>query len=430
MTPSFTRYNILKTFALIFTLISIAAFVAFFVVLFTAEDPEVAGPRAFALFGVAFASQIIGTALFYYTKRRFKRGTLHDYLDNSIEHAVYRPRRNPPEIEKHPFKRLFSSKNQQKGLFLNEIGASQFVPLGNDNRTYDFIEGKIESVKFISSDLWSRERTSNDGKSSVRTLFRGRVIIFDFNKPIKGHVLALDKFKPYSKGLAKVDTESIEFNKTFNTYASDAQLLFYILTPQMIEALMELERNHPGRIGFSFVGRKLYVALNLGRDTLYLPKIRFINANYLETIKKDFDIFHSMVQAMRLDDDLFMDEDDAEDESMEDDYTMAETYNPKTAAQKIAGVMDFNPPSDTSPKTLTHNDESQRLYDFATKNMKASDKKQFDQRLEHLIRLRLFKTTDTGEEKPLSKGLGCLLVAASIAIIILIALIVSCVAGG
>lgn len=92
------------------------------------------------------------------------------------------------------------------------------------------------------------------------TLFR-----FDFERDFDAVVRVLEKtsfinFAP--RGMKKVETEFIAFNKKFLTYTDDEQLVFYLLTPQIQEKIMSLETMVKGSFYLAFTDNHLYIAVD------------------------------------------------------------------------------------------------------------------------------------------------------------------------
>ena len=58
----------------------------------------------------------------------------------------------------------------------------------------DYVEGKYKGILFRQSDVHiQNESTDSDGNTTYTTVFRGRWMIFDFNKPFKANVEVAQK---------------------------------------------------------------------------------------------------------------------------------------------------------------------------------------------------------------------------------------------
>lgn len=132
----------------------------------------------------------------------------------------------------------------------------------------DYIKASHNGISFEMSDFEMQERHvhhNSKGGTTVTyvTYAKGRFLIFDYARDFKQILKVVDSSLPWgaTSGLEKIDTESIEFNKKFNTYTSDPLTAFYILTPQIQFNLLELESKFNGSIYFAYVSGRLYVAI-------------------------------------------------------------------------------------------------------------------------------------------------------------------------
>ena len=90
---------------------------------------------------------------------------------------------------------------------------------------------------------------------------RGRVSVYDFNKSIQGEmVIKTKETNAYIKNMEKVVMENLQFNEKFEVYATDAHLVFYVLTPQFMEYLLQLKLW--GDTVFRFADDKVYILRN------------------------------------------------------------------------------------------------------------------------------------------------------------------------
>jgi len=340
-----------------------------------------------------------------------------------IEDGHYLPKRYYKQSNLFDFG-LFRRQSNVEGLNQAEVRYSRFIPMGNRFISKDFVQGTIDGVRFLSSDVYTANVSKrSDGKSSTTQLFNGRV--FEFSKPIDGHVLALEKFKPNEKRKNEnLDTESVDFNKKFNTYATKPQLAFYILTPQLMEMLMELEQNPPGQIGFSFIKNRLFIALNTGRGTFEFARYRPIDERYFDGIKKDLDVLKTFVEKLKLSDTFYKAQEEASDEHKD----LLEADMPEDLlAPAIVEAMEVKITTDDKGKVkkeLLETEESKRLYERKKATAKDAEIKALDMQVSLLKRMRLQRTDKNGEMTKYPLGCGCgmvLLVAVSILFLLILA---------
>lgn len=234
---------------------------------------------------------VLGIGLSEYGK--VKKGFKNDVLKDMFKTLI-------PDISYHP----------EKGLRPEEAYSSEFLKKADRYHSEDYISGKIDDVDFVSSDLKLEERHVQHTKNGTRvyyvTYFLGRIFRFDFNKVFTGNLQVLETGSPYSRRkFNKVKLESIEFNKKFRIFAEEDLTAFYILTPDIMEAIFNLEKRHPGRISMSFLGDHLYVAINNNKDTFELQMFRKIDEQLIEEFKNDLLVIKDFIMSLKLNNRLF-----------------------------------------------------------------------------------------------------------------------------
>ena len=193
------------------------------------------------------------------------------------------------------------------GIALNEILRVGMYERPDRYHLEDYIASSYNDVKYEMCDAHFEERyyVNVDGKREVRynTYFKGRIIKLDYNRDLKttikiveGHPQGLNV-----RGLSKVETESIEFNKKYDTYASDKEQVYYYLTPLMIQKLLELEKLFKGTIQYSINSDAMYVFINNSGDSLELNIKKPINETQLAVIKSQILLASSIINELNLD---------------------------------------------------------------------------------------------------------------------------------
>lgn len=196
------------------------------------------------------------------------------------------------------------------GLSQTNVYATEFLKPADRFHSEDFLQGSMDGVRFVSSDVVLEERHVEHTKDGTReyyeTYFKGRVFIFDFNKPFEGYLQVLEKGSPYKKrDYKKVNLESVAFNKKFRTFASNEHSAFYVLTPHFMEALMNFEKNNKGSISFSFLGNYLYIGINNFRDTFEIQMFRTLDQSIFEEFKRDLFVIKEVITELRLNNNIF-----------------------------------------------------------------------------------------------------------------------------
>ena len=106
-----------------------------------------------------------------------------------------------------------------------------------------------------------------------------------------------------------ISTESEEFNNKFKIYASDDHTTFYVLTPQILEAIIQLENKFGCKIMLFFTDNALNIALRTGKDSLEPSYKKDMNIALEQTVKeteKEMQTLVDFVEYLKLTDDLFI----------------------------------------------------------------------------------------------------------------------------
>ncbi len=146
----------------------------------------------------------------------------------------------------------------------------------------DLVSGIIDKTPFMFSELKVRTKRGSGDDEKIVTLFKGLFFVIEFNKklnessfviPEKTHTSMFGKEKSEVKEYGKlIKLENPEFEKIFSVYGSSQQEARYILTPKMMEAMVNLYNICDLQMMFSFIGSKVYCALPISHD-LFEPTV-------------------------------------------------------------------------------------------------------------------------------------------------------------
>jgi hypothetical protein len=231
----------------------------------------------------------IGFAAFAKLSKRFKVEVLTDLVATFVDDGRFDP---------------------NLGLSQHDVYATEFLKHADRFHSEDFLSGSMEGVKFVSSDVKLEERhvehTKNGTRTYYETYFLGRVFIFEFNKSFEGYLQVLERGRPMrDRGYSKIKMESVDFNKTFKTYTTNDHSAFYVLTPHLMEALMNFEKNNKGHISFSFLGSKLFLGINNFRDTFELRMFRKLDESVFDEFKRELLVIQDVIHELRLNVNIF-----------------------------------------------------------------------------------------------------------------------------
>lgn len=221
-----------------------------------------------------------------YTINDYKAYVIKKAIEGQVEGLVYEPRFGLPES-------VYSDLNVMKH--------------GNRYRKEDLITGKYKNVYFVQSDL-KVQYESNGEHDTTTTYFRGRWIAIDYPKKFNGTVVIIDNSFAYGvkrKELEKIQLENPNFNNMFTVRASDMQLGYYLLTPQLVEKIMELKQSTNGNIIACFKNGYLHIFINDGKDS-FEPNIN--NVNLMGDIQKfmqDFTLVSGTIDVLDINNSVY-----------------------------------------------------------------------------------------------------------------------------
>lgn len=176
----------------------------------------------------------------------------------------------------------------------------------------DYFSGMYKGIRFACSEVTLQERReSRDSKGNRRVyyvdFFKGRFYSFTFEKTFEERLQVIERRSngTVSGKLKKFETESMEFNKTFNTYASDQHYVFYQLTPVIQLNLLQFENMHRGTVQVLYQGNSLDVAVNDSVNTLYLDIKTPLTMENLSPIVADIQMPAAIINEFNLTSDKF-----------------------------------------------------------------------------------------------------------------------------
>lgn len=206
----------------------------------------------------------------------------------------------------------------EKGLDYSVIRNTGMMDMGDRYSSNDYISGKYKNINVVQADVHIEEEhqsTDSDGHTTTTwvTIFRGRWMIFDFNKQFKANIQVAQKgfgnARLYNRGTGryqKVMMEDQAFNNNFRTYAQDDHTAFYILTPSLMERIKRLTNSVSGKLLFCFIDNKLHIGLQNGKDSFEHSIFKKIDEEKVTNeISQDIKLITDFVDELSLDNTLF-----------------------------------------------------------------------------------------------------------------------------
>lgn len=160
----------------------------------------------------------------------------------------------------------------------------------------DFVQGKYKGIPFKKAvyDLQRREtHTDSKGNTVVtyETYAKGTMFNFKMGRNFHQTVKIMEKTGVLSFGLkgpkgdlSAVETEYIQFNKKFKILTSDETSVFYLLTPQVQEKILELEKSYKGTFYVAYMDDELFVAVNDSGSSANISFFKPVNAENVKNV--------------------------------------------------------------------------------------------------------------------------------------------------
>lgn len=169
--------------------------------------------------------------------------------------------------------------------------------------------GKVD-FEFFEAHLEQRRRTTDSrGRTRTKwvTVFRGQCLRFDFHKAFHGRTLVARDAGIFNRFIGGGDRdmkrarlEDPRFEKAFEVYTTDQVESRFLLTPDVMQTLVELEETfHGGKLRCAFVNGEIMVAVEGG--DLFEPGSLFTPLDNPERIREllnDFAAVFHLIDAV------------------------------------------------------------------------------------------------------------------------------------
>ncbi len=193
-----------------------------------------------------------------------------------------------------------------KGFSEETVKGFGISQMGNRFKSEDYISGTYKGVSFEQSDVKIQYETSGKNKR-ITTYFSGRMFVFSFDKyntlPVQ---VFSDNFRHRAERpdrgirMNNVEMESVKFNEMFDIKAAREYDAFYILTPQMMEKISELQNKFES-VAFNFSGNKLFVGLKCGTGAFDADIFKPVSyPEEREKIRRDVKVIMDIIDIMEL----------------------------------------------------------------------------------------------------------------------------------
>lgn len=171
----------------------------------------------------------------------------------------------------------------------------------------DLVSGKIEGVdvRFCVMHVERKERDKNN-KEQWHDIFSGLFFVAEFNKEFHSNVVVLPDIAERTLGVLgtwlqgmnisrgeHIKLDHVAFEKYFVVYGNDPIESRYILSPSLMEKIVEFRHKINKNISLSFINSKIYIAIPYTKP-LFEPILSrsLLDFSY---IKEYFEILNTMI---------------------------------------------------------------------------------------------------------------------------------------
>lgn len=190
---------------------------------------------------------------------------------------------------------------------VHDFRSSRLLPSWDREKYEDSLKGNYHGTDFEMFEAHlEQKQTSTDSNGRTRTnwvtVFRGQCLRFDAHKEFHGETLILRDSGIFNrfggkKGLKQAKLESSEFEKHFEVYTNDQVESRYILTPDLMARLVDLEKGlRGGDLKCAFVDQSVLITVDAGNlfepGSLFEP---FDNPDRLFVLLKDFSVVFNLI---------------------------------------------------------------------------------------------------------------------------------------
>lgn len=244
--------------------------------------------------GVFFAAPIALFGIIYKIKTK---DFVLDYKDQLIEQIV-------------SFVDAGLSYSKSSSISEYEYKTSALFPQSYDRyKGDDFVSGKVDGVSIKFSEVHTQKKKKSKNSTYWVDIFQGLLFIADFHKHFKSKTVVLPDrsealmgsfshfFQSFSSRGELIKMDDPNFEKEFVVYGDDQIEARYILSPSLMENIMEYKNRVQKPLYFSFVGSKIYVAIDFSAE-LFEPKI-YKKVTSFEEIKVYFQTLSMVIDIVK-----------------------------------------------------------------------------------------------------------------------------------
>lgn len=246
---------------------------------------------------------ITGAGLFTWFKTKASREFRAEFKQRVIRSIL---RHIDPELRYHAYGRI------KRNEFM---GAKIFTRQPDRYHGEDLIGGELEDTVFAFSEVHTQIYVKDsEGKRRLQTQFKGLFFKADMNKHIRHRTIITPDMAErflgdFGQQLQKlnfgrddlIQLENVEFEKIYAVYGSNQVEARYILTPKLMERLVDFYERHEFSPYLSFLDDQVHVAMPIHRD-FFEPRIfrSLLDIESCRTYHEDMELALGLVDELDL----------------------------------------------------------------------------------------------------------------------------------
>lgn len=136
----------------------------------------------------------------------------------------------------------------------------------------DEVGGRHNDIAFALHEVRAAKREKRGKETQTIVFFKGTIVVIEFNKHFSGHTTVVPQAEhgilgglfgelDERKGRERISMQDADFEKAYTVYTTDAQQAHYLLTPKMLQLMMETRIRLGAKLRFAFHSNMLYVAV-------------------------------------------------------------------------------------------------------------------------------------------------------------------------
>lgn len=166
----------------------------------------------------------------------------------------------------------------------------------DDYQGDDLIRGKIDDINFECSELCVSHEDPGDTEGRWSLIFKGLFFHADFQKHFLGKTFITSdisekilgklgrKLQERNRIEPLIKIEQPDFEHAFAIYSTEPNEARCILTPTMVETILNLKERYNTRVRFSFIESKVYGAISF-EENLFNPRILRSSVEFRDVVE-------------------------------------------------------------------------------------------------------------------------------------------------